>query len=161
MTNTEQAYSTDNPEAVAAYRKIVADMAAFGERIREDCAALGGNKGALIRRGIWGSPDRIVGLEPDGSGQIPPGWRVVRERLEPRRGKPGEDARRWLEDHQPPDVRHGMVEHGLPRHSSVPTETGYRIDQENACTWTPRKLSEFHAAREAFEAAEASATTAA
>jgi hypothetical protein len=170
------AYSTDDPEAVAAFRQAVADRVAFGERVRADCAALGGNKGPLVQSGVWGK-DRIVGLGPDDSGVIPDGWRIVRGRLEPKRGKPGEAARQWLADHQPPDVRHAMTAHGLPRHSTVPSQPGsftrrmiqpalfehegtlwacyegkpgddFDGSDAEGCTWTPRKLSEFYAARE-------------
>jgi hypothetical protein len=177
----EYAYSTDNPEAVAAFRQTRADLISFKDRVRAACAELGGNNGPLVRQGIWGSPDEIVGLDPDDSGTIPEGWRIVRGRLEPRRGKPGDGARKWLAEHQPPDMRHAMVGHGLPRHSQTPSNTGgFRlsapalfehdgvlwacysgkpgegvIDDGQACTWTPRKLSEFHAAREAVKAAKA------
>lgn len=176
----QYAYSTDKPEVVAAYRETKAEMREFGQRMRADCEALGGNSGGLLDRGIWGSPDRIVGLMPDGSGTIPDGWRMVRGRLEPRRGKPGEGARRWLAAHQPPDVRHTLTAHGLPRHSTVPGGPGmsYRLfspalfeldgtlwvcyDGEpgdglmsgealDESVWTPRRLSEFYAAREEVE----------
>lgn len=181
----QYAYSTDNPEAVAAFRQAVADLQAFGERVLADCAALGGNEGPLVHGGIWGSQDRIVGLGPDGSGTIPAGWRIVRGRLEPRRGKPGDLARQWLADRQPPDVRHVMTKYGLPRHSRVPAQSngfthrmiapvlfehegtlwacyegkpgddfdGPEASAAGGCSWTLRKLSEFHAAREALEAA--------
>lgn len=176
----QYAYSTDKPEVLAAYHLVRREMREFGQRMRADCEALGGNSGGLLNRGVWGSPDRIVGLMPDGSGTVPDGWRMVRERLEPRRGKPGEAARRWLADHQPPDVRHTLTGHGLPRHSSVPTKamtyqlippvlfeldgtlwvcyegkpgdelmSGETLDES---IWTPRRLSEFHAAREEAEA---------
>lgn len=174
----EYAYSTDDPEILTAYREALAARNEFGARLKADCEALG-VAGAYVRRGVWGSPDEINALGPDEFGQIPDGWRMVRGQLEPRRGRPGEAARQWLADHQPPDVRHVMTKHGLPRHSSIPSGTGgYRmsapalfehegtlwasyegkpgnlLDGDEKCTWTPRKLSEFHAAREAAEAAD-------
>lgn len=178
---TEYAYSTDNPETVAAFREVRSDLKTYLPRLRADLAALGGVGNPLVRNGIWGSRDELVGLEPDGSGTIPDGWRLVRGRLEPRRGKPGASAREWLAAHQPPDMRHTMAAHGLPRNSAVPTNSGsYRMvtpalfehkdtlwacyegkpgdlmdSKEQDCTWTPRKLSEFWAAKEAFDAAQA------
>jgi hypothetical protein len=181
----ENAYSTDRPEVVAAYRQTVQQRREFGQRVMADCAALGGNQGPLMRRGIWGHPDEIIGLGPDGSGVNPDGWRLVRGRLEPRPRKPGEPARRWLAEHQPPDVRHVLTRHGLPRHSTTPVrERGmtYRVTQPalfeldgvlwvcyqdkpgddlmagetlDESIWTQRRLSEFHAAREAAEARHA------
>lgn len=181
---TEYAFSTDNPAALAAWHDSRAARRVFTERITADTVALGGNKGALVRSGIWGSRDELVGLAPDGSGVIPDGWRIVRDRLEPRRGKAGAGAREWLAAHQPPDVRHALVEHGLPRHSTLSDRDSgsFRLSSPalfehdgalwacyegkpgdhvrsdgTECTWTPRKLSEFHAAREAVEAAQVDA----
>lgn len=182
----QYAYSTDNPETVAVYRQLAAERAAFAERLEADCAALGGNTGGLLRPGMFGQPDALVALDPDGSGTIPDGWRLVRGRLEPRRGAPGEMARAWIADHQPPDVRCALVAHGLPRQSCYeveangfthrrstpalfehdgtlwacylgpPSYPGSLLEAPDggACTWTPRKLSEFYAAREAVQAAE-------
>jgi hypothetical protein len=174
----EYAYSTGDPAALAAYRETREAVQRFAEALKVDCEALGGNDGAYVRFGVWGGRNKIFGLIPDGSGTIPDGWRLVRDQLEPRRGKPGEAAREWLDAHQPPDVRHAMTGHGLPRHSSVPSGTGGYLmkspvlfehddtlwacyegkpgdritSTEAGCTWTPRKLSEFHAAREAVAA---------
>lgn len=177
----QHAYSTGRPEVVAAWRDASEARQEFGRRLAADCEALGGNTGALLNRGVWGSPDRIVALEPDGSGTIPDGWRMVRRQLEPRRGKPGEAARRWLADHQPPDARHTLTGHGLPRHSTMPGGPAmtYRLvspvlfeldgtlwacfegkpgdalmtgDAVDESIWAPRRLSEFHAAREEWEA---------
>jgi hypothetical protein len=152
-------------------------MRTYLPKLQADIAALGGAKNPLVRTGIWGSPDELVALEPDGSGETPDGWRIVRNRIEPRRGKAGDTARRWLADRQPPDLRHTLTKHGLPRHASVATGSGgFRLlaptlfehdgtlwacydgepghgyfDNGQTCTWSPRKLSEFHAAREAHE----------
>lgn len=175
----EYAFSTDNPATLAAYRETRAAAKEFAARLKADCDNLG-VAGAYVRRGVWGSPDEINALGPGESGAVPDGWRMVRDQLEPRRGKPGDAARQWLADHQPPDVRHVMTKHGLPRHSSMPSGTGgYRMSapalfehdgtlwacyegkpggpfdsDDGPCTWTPRKLSEFHTVREAAEAAD-------
>jgi hypothetical protein len=172
------AYSTDEPEILAAFREAAAAMADYLPRLREEIATIGGAKNPLVFSGMWGSPDELVALEPDGSGVIPDGWRMVRSRLEPRRGGPGEGARKWLADHQPPDIRHTLAAHGLPRHAYLSSPSGgFRLippvlfehdgslwacydgepgrgylDDGKPCTWTPRRLSEFHAAKEAREA---------
>lgn len=188
MTN-EHAYSTDNPEAVAAYRQARAEQKEAGKRIAADVAALGAGPRVFVRTSGFSSiPSELTAIEQKGD-HIPEGWRVVRGNLEPRRGKPGEGARKWLADHQPVDVRHVMEAHGLPRTSWIPRGNGlgYRIVSPalfehdgtlwasyegepgttdcgfdtDKCTWTPRKLSEFHAAREAAEDAEANAKAAA
>lgn len=174
------AYSTDNPTVLAAFHETATAMKDYLPRLRAAIDAMPGAKNPLVRSGIWGARDELVAMEADGSGEMPDGWRVVRGRLEPRRGKPGDGARAWLRAHQPPDVRNTLAEHGLPRHSSVPSGGGgFRLmsptlfehdgalwalyegepgrgvlDDGKTCTWAPRRLSEFHAAQEAFEAAK-------
>ncbi len=177
MVSTQHAYSTDNTDAVTAYRQAKDGHAAFADRMRADVEALGAGPRAFLRGG-FGGPTEITALERKGD-HIPEGWRVVRGQLEPRRGKPGETARRWLADHQPVDVRHVLTKHGLPRDVWVPNPKAgnYRVCKpeifehlgilwalyeaepgsseigfdNTPCTWTPRKLSEFHAAFEAFQ----------
>ena len=178
---TQHAYSTDNPAAVAAYRQAKESDIAFSGRLRADVEALGAGPRVYLRSG-FGGPKEITALEQKGD-HIPEGWRVVRGNLEPRRGKPGEAARQWLADHQPGDVRHVLTGHGLPRSVCVPNPGGssYRVvapeifehdgvlwalyeaepgtDElgfdRTPCTWAPRKLSEFHAAFEAFQESRA------
>jgi hypothetical protein len=175
---TEHAYSTSSPAALAAYRDVVAARDEFGPRVVADVEALGAGPGIYTHGGAIG-PEEITSLEQKGD-HVPDGWRVVRGRLVPRRGRPGEVARQWLADHQVPDVRHVMTGYGLPRATWVPSGDGlrYRIvgprlfehegtlwacyegepgtsqsgfDRER-CTWTPRKLSEFYTALEAVQA---------
>lgn len=174
--STEHAYSTADSTAVAAYRQAKADHVTFAERMRADVEALGAGPRVFLRGGGFGSPQRVTALEQKGD-HIPDGWRMVRGNLEPRRGKPGESARQWLADHQPTDARHVLIKHGLPYEVWVPNPKAgnYRVCQpeifehdstlwalyENEpgageiafddakCTWTPRKLSEFYAAKEA------------
>lgn len=184
---TEFAYSTDDPATVAAYRQALADRNEFAARIRADVEQLGaGPRVYLTSSGFPDSPDRITAVEQRGD-HVPDGWRVVRGHLEPRRGKAGDGARRWLADHQPVDVRHVMEQHGLPRAAWVPRDrefgwsivtpklflhdgtlwacyaaepgTGGSGFDDDRCTWTPRRLSEFHAAWEAFEEAKATEST--
>jgi hypothetical protein len=180
------AYSTDNPATVTAYLQAVADRNAMGKSIHDDVLALGAGRRVMMRGGSFaGDRQKIVAIEQQGD-HVPDGWRVVRGNLEPRRGKPGDIARRWLEDHQPIDVRHVMEGHGLPRAVWVPRSDGsfsYRIvkpelfDHDGTlwacyegepgksdsgfdtepCTWEARKLSEFYAAKEARETAKATA----
>lgn len=181
MTEDLHAYSTSDSSALKAYRYATEASRTYGKRIRRDVEALGAGPHVYVNRGMFGSPDKLVALEQDGD-VVPEGWRVVRGRLEPRRGRPGEGARQWLADHQPVDVRHVMQRYGLPRASWVPRGDafGWRIispelfehdgelwacyqgkpgradsdfDREQ-CTWTPRKVSEYYAAKEAFEAAQ-------
>ncbi|PZG12451.1 hypothetical protein C1I95_25725 [Micromonospora craterilacus] len=182
--STERAYSTADPAIVAAYRRAVAARKAAFDRLSADLKTLGAGPRVKAYAGTFpGSADTITAIEQQGD-HIPDGWRLVRGNLEPRRGKPGEDARRWLADHQPVDVRHAMESHGLPRAAWIPrgSDLGYRVvaprlfehdgtlwalyDAEpgtvefdsGKCSWTPRKLSEFHAADEAREDAAAAET---
>lgn len=179
---TQFAYSTDNPEAVAVYRAAKDDHAGFAAKLRADVEALGAGPKVYVRNG-FGGPNEVTALEQKGD-YIPEGWRVVRGNLEPRRGKPGDAARKWLAGHQPTDVRHVLTKHGLPRNVWVPSPSqgNYRVCapeifehqgvlwalyeaepgaglgfDDSPCTWTPRKLSEFHAAFEAFQESIAAA----
>jgi len=173
------AYSTTDPAALAAWRDTMTAEHAHHQTMRAAIDAMPGAKGTIVRQGIFHARDRIIALIPDGSGQVPDGWRLVRGNLEPRRGMPGDNARAWLEAHQPSDVRAVLTGHGLPRFSTRPAGGGrvlnyepvifeqdgtlwacYRgkpgdlLNSSATCTWTPRRLSEFHAALEAVEAAE-------
>ncbi|WP_431728637.1 hypothetical protein [Verrucosispora sp. TAA-831] len=172
---SERAYSTSDPATVAAYRAAADGFQNTARRAQEDSEALGKNKGALIRRHpLFGA--EVIGLAADDPTDPPQGWRYLKsvEHLVPRRGKAGDPAREWLEEHQPPKLRAVMEQHGLPRTSrSDPNSTRYRIMSpalfdhdgtvwalyrgviDGECTWTPRKLSEYHAAREASEDAAA------
>ena len=178
---TETAYSTNDPKIVAAFQEARTAERTAARRAVDDAVALGKNKGPLIVRGIWDIPDRVVGLAPDDPTDPPEGWVYIktRDRLEPRRGNAGVAARDWLAAHQPIDVRRVLTKHGLPRNSkSADSDVSGRyqllsptvFEHEGAlwaryrgevdviageCTWTPRKLSEFYAAREAVEAVAA------
>jgi hypothetical protein len=179
---TQHAYSTDNAEIVAAYRAAKDAHGTFASRLLADLQALGAGPRVYIRNG-FGGPNEVTALEQKGD-HVPDGWRLMKSsgNLEPRRGKPGEPARQWLAEHQPVDVRHVLTQHGLPRSVWVPNPGAgnYRVCapdifehqgvlwalyeaepgaeeigfDNSRCTWTPRKLSEFHAAFEAFSEAD-------
>lgn len=129
-----------------------------------------------------GTHHTITALQPVGD-HAPDGWRIsAAGELVPRRGKPGDPARAWIADHRIPNVRGCLAVTGLARAAWVPgTGFGWRIvpptvfehdgtlwalyqaepgstERESGfdnarCTWTPRKLSDYHIAREAHEAA--------
>lgn len=178
---TEQhAYSTDDPAVVAAFTAAIQARCDFSQRVVDDAETLGKNKGVLRMGGVFGRCE-TVGLAPDDPNDPPEGWTYIRsrDRLEPRRGKAGDAARRWLADHQPPDDADGrtaMEAHGLPRHTGLDRgfSTGristprifhhdgtvwalYSGKPDGECTWAPRRLSEYYAAQEAFEASEQAA----
>lgn len=173
------AYRTTDPAAINAYRTAVIARAGFTARLRAATAAIGANTGAVSTYTAFGGPEKIVGLDPDNSGVIPVGWRVVRGDLVPARSGPGAAAaRRWLKEHQPAatlDPRYVLKSHGLAYQSRVPTGGGTYdvhlpiVDEHNgvlwACyqgepdgdfpgedpglTWEPRPLEEYYAAKRA------------
>jgi hypothetical protein len=179
----QRAYSTDNPEAVAAFRQARADAIAFGPKIDAATKALGKNGGALFFSGGFDS-GRPAGLNADDPNDPPEGWifSKTKDHLVPRRGKPGDPARAWIEAHKrPADALTVLAEHGLPRYDRLGGGSGwgsYRLGSPEVlhhegvlwaryrgepdgtfggpkeCTWLPRKLSEYYAAREAVVAVE-------
>lgn len=173
---TEHVYATNDTATVAVYRETVAAFNEMGRKAGEDAEALGKNKGALIRNHRVSAPE-VVGLGADDPTDPPAGWRYSKaeECLVPRRGQAGEPARQWLDAHQPPDLRAVLEQHGLPR-TCKPGEDFrfflstpgvfehdgtvwalYPAAPDGECAWTPRKLSEWHAAREAAEEAQSAA----
>lgn len=169
----EQAFSTNNPTIVAAFKSASAQAQDAMNQAVDDAKALGKNKGLMVGTSAFDGM-RIKGLSPDDPGDPPGGWRMVGGQLEPRRGKPGEVARQWLKDHQPPNVRGILAEqHGLPLFAIGSPDAmrtrwatplifehdgtlwaSYRGRIDGTCTWEPRKLSELYAAKEAADAAE-------
>lgn len=170
---TEHVYSTSDPTIVAAYRDTRAAFNDMGRQCREDAEKLGKNKGALIVQDRISGP-RVVGLAADDPADPPAGWRYSKGEgnLVPRRGKPGEVARQWLDAHQPPDLRKTLEGHGLPRFCDSGTDLRwflatpgvlehdgtvwamYPAEPDGECSWERRKVSEWHAAKEAAEEAE-------
>ncbi|MCG5464173.1 hypothetical protein MED01_002338 [Micromonospora sp. MED01] len=169
---TEHVYSTSDPDVVTAYTETARNFDDMGRRAREDAEKLGNNKGALIVNRRTSAPE-VVGLSADDPEKPPQGWRYSKTEghLVPRRGKPGDPARQWLEAHQPPDMRAVMEANGLPRFCKHGEDLRwflatpglfehdgtvwamYPTEPDGDCTWDRRKLSEWHAAREAVAAA--------
>lgn len=180
MNNNEHVYSTNAPTIVAAYQATADEYNSMGRKAREDAESLGKNKGALIVNDRVSGP-RVIGLDADDPTDPPQGWRYSKAdgHLVPRRGKPGEPARQWLEAHQPPDLRAVLEGHGLPRFCKHGEDlrwflatpglmfhdgavwARYPTVPNGDCTWEQRRVSEWHAAREAMEAAEQTAGVAA
>ncbi len=118
------AYCTDDPAALDAYRQASARRHEFTMRLRPAAAAIGGNLGPVSAPGGFGGPEEILGLMPDGSGQIPAGWRLRArpQRLEPATGRAGNPARKWLSDFKPPpdvDPTYMLKTHGLAYQSRI------------------------------------------
>lgn len=157
-------YSTDDAGIVAAWRQSQIDFEASRLKTNADAEAFGKNKGVLVRRSLGRL--EVIGLVADDPKDPPAGWRYVREQLEPRRGKPGEAARQWLADSQPPTFRDALErDYGLPMHfgflgipgifeqgGEVWVVYGGKPDGEIGPLWRERKLSEFYAAKERLEA---------
>jgi hypothetical protein len=179
----ESAYSTDDRATVAAYVEACDARRAAGLRAVAAADALGHNKGPAVRTGMWGIPDEITALFPDDATDPQDGWTYLKGRdlLVPRRGKAGDAARTWLNDHQlGADPRVVLAERGLPYNGRRPKEGSlgsfyitrpkvfvhddtlwalYTGEINGDCTWTPRRLSEFHTAFEAYEDAEKAKAT--
>lgn len=138
-------FATSAPAIVDAY--LTARHAARAARLRAIAAAeeIGLNKGPVVRRGVWGTPNAIVGLFTDDPANPPEGWRYIksRERLEPVHGAAGEAARAWLKTYQlPTDPRMVLHNLGLPRHGRKPHPNGFsemltepRIVAHNGMLW--------------------------
>lgn len=164
-TSDQLVYSTDDPATVAGFRQSQVDFEVARLKAIADAAALGKNKGVLVRRSL--GRVEIVGLAADDPKNPPAGWRYVREQLEPRLGKPGKGARQWLTGAQPPSFRDVMEQkYQLPMHfgflgspgvfeqdGEVWAIYGGEPNGEVGPVWRRRKLSEFYAAKERLEAA--------
>ncbi len=169
----EHAFSTDNPETVAAYRDTNRDIDTTMNKAVADAEKIGKNKGLMVTRSGFNGP-RIVGLAELDPNDPPAGWQYTKRagHLVPGRGKAGAEAQKWLDESKPADIRSVLERHGLPRWAKSSHESAsfafntpaifehdgtlwvlYRGHIDGTCTWTPRKLSEYHAAREQFEAA--------
>lgn len=95
-------WSTDDADLVAGYRAECEDERKFAERVIEAAKELGKNSGPLRSGGMFGGW-KTVGLKVLDPNDPPQGW-IYRKRddmLVPRRGKPGDQARAWLELWQP------------------------------------------------------------
>jgi hypothetical protein len=113
----QAAYRTTNPAVLAAWMSTAEKIRDISNRSVDEAKAIGKNKGLMVQRSF--GDERFVGLAPLNPKDPPAGWRYVREQLEPRRGKPGEEATAWLAGIQVPSMRDAMKAHGLPRHCSL------------------------------------------
>lgn len=165
----ERAYSKYDAGLVAAFTTASRLREAAVARIVADARAFPHVKGAATFNSVLEGVPRITGLVTDDPSAPPAGWRYVqrRRRLEPERGPAGQDARRWLSDHQIPPEANGRgllaaaglplyVEHGgdqitisWPRVEVVGGVLWalYRAEPKN-CSWQRRRVSEFYAALE-------------
>jgi hypothetical protein len=121
---TQVAYVTRDPDTVAALRATRTATGAFNAQLAADLQVLGRNTGATGY--TFGRPE-IVGLKPRDPQDPPDGWKYLRRMscLVPRNGRPGEQARRWLADHQPPPRAVDILgDHGAPTSISMPDGFG-------------------------------------
>jgi hypothetical protein len=187
------AFVTRDPEVRAAIRAERAAVDAWRQRLNAALAEM-----PLVRHdrlwltnGVFGAPE-LYALQPVDPAKIPEGWRVLKgkrgapDRIEPRRGQPGLDAREWLAEHQPPKGERLIVaDFGAPTSSSKPSGDGRELitlvkvlltddavhllydSEPGGCVWsrgpempddrwTREPLSSWHLALEAHEAAGAS-----
>lgn len=180
---TQTAYSSDNPEHVVTYRTAIAQAEHARTRLAADMLALNVGTTCNLSGGPLSNGEHytITALTPNGD-HIPTGWRINADGiLVPRRGRPGEPARQWLDNHLIPNPIAVLRRTGLARAAWIPGNGfGYRVipptvfehdntlwalyqgepgqsgagfDNGDTCTWTRRKLSEYHLAKEAHDAA--------
>jgi len=171
---SEHAYSNSDPAVVAQFIAAAEAARAAGLRAIAAAETLGRNKGPAVTPGMWSIADTITGLFPDDPTNPPDGWVYVARHatLRPQRGPAGDSARTWFADNPlVPDARAVIARSGLPYYSRTAGEgMRYRLARPHVfhhdgvlwarylgpvdgdCTWTPRRLSEFHAALEAAAA---------
>jgi len=169
----ETAYSTDHPDVIAAWRDIADREDVFRTQAKAAAELVGKNRGVLFSTNVLGArvPLGLAHIDP---ADPPTGWtfKARRDCLVP----VSADAKRWLAAQQPPkpDLRGVMAEHGLPRNQAVgggrmgtpelflhegtiwvhyrgrpDGSFGGPFDTPDPAVWTPRRLSEYHTAREA------------
>lgn len=110
---SDYTYKTATPEVIAAWTAAVEQHRETASRATTGAEKIGKNNGLMIQRSI--GEEEFVGLAPIDPTDPPEGWRYVRERFEPRRGKAGDEAREWLKSVQLPQLRNIMDDHGLPK----------------------------------------------
>lgn len=165
------AYKTTDPTIVAAFTDTAEQVRDIQNRAVAEAEKIGGNNGLMVSRAFGDL--KVIGLAVGDPANPPEGWRYVRERFEPRRGKPGEQARAWLDSIQPPSVRDVMAQHGLPRNCSLKfgffgspgifmhAGAVYAIykggpDGGVGPSWVSIRPSEYYAAQEQYEDAQKS-----
>jgi hypothetical protein len=127
------AYSTDQPDHVAAYRTAVTHADHQRARIAADMKALGVGTNCHITGGPLSGSDHytITALDPKDD-YVPAGWRILQRdgMLHPRRGQAGDAARQWLADHTIVNVIAALYPTGLARAAWVAGTGhtfGYRV----------------------------------
>lgn len=160
---TETAFLTQSDEVLAEWDRYTEDVQAWSTTLAAESDRLGRN---VYRhaQGL-GRRERVVGLGH--TGEALEGWVKLKKHdfLVPARGKAGESARRWLEEHQPPTgiserlASYGVCEYfvsesrvywpGILRlldglYVSWGTDTGWDGGEH----FRPVLLSEFYAAQE-------------
>lgn len=179
-------YSTSDPTVLAAYTEATEATKAFNLRVLDAAKMLGKNAGVYRGSDIFATTG-VTGLAPLDPNDPPEGWVFLKSKnvLGPARGKAGDPARRWLAGHRPPPSVLDILESsGLPRHD-IRGETrdgqtritaprtfvhdgalwalfegtpGFWTSPKAAeGPWIERAMSEYWAAREAYEAAEKAA----
>ncbi|GGN39705.1 hypothetical protein FHR83_006659 [Actinoplanes campanulatus] len=161
---SDYAYRNTDPDAIAAWHTTAQRHREASNQALTGAKAIGKNKGLMAQRSI--GEQEFVGLAPIDPTDPPEGWRYVRDRFEPRRGKAGDDARAWLKSVQLPDLRDVMQQHGLPKilfkggmmrapamfeHDGAVYALYSAQPDDIGPLWEPIRLSEFYAAQEASD----------
>lgn len=169
------AYKTTDPTILAAWKATAAQIRDAGSRAVDEAEAIGNNNGLMIQRSM--DEERFVGLAPIDPASPPDGWRCVRNQFEPRIGKAGQGARKWLASVQLPNMREVLEALGLPKLTTfmygfigVPglvlhNDAIYALykggpHDEPGEAWEQCRPSEFYAAQESAEEADIAADAA-
>lgn len=170
---SDYAYKNTSPDTIAAWHTAAQQHRDASDRAITGAEAIGKNKGLMVQRSI--GEQEFVGLAPIDPTDPPEGWRYVRDRFEPRRGKAGDEARAWLKSVQLPQLRDVMQRHGLPKilfkdgmmRTPAMFEHGGAVyalysaepDEKDGLTadWQRIPLSEFYAAQEQADSGKATA----
>lgn len=116
MSIHSQAWSCNNPDVVDEYLAARTAYSRFANRVNAAAQEIGNVRGAACAR--TSTDVATVGLFPIDDTDPPAGWRLDRTNtFVPDKGGKGSDARKWLEEHQPPaevNDRAVLIRHGLP-----------------------------------------------
>ena len=167
---TEFAYKNTDLAALAAWNTAVEQHREASRNALDGAERIGKNKGLMVQRSI--GEEEFVGLAPIDPADPPEGWRYVRNRFEPRRGKAGDNARAWLKSVQLPQLRDIMQQHGLPKilfkggmmrtpgmfmHDGVIYASYTAEPDDIGPAWERIPLSEYYAAQEQADSTKAAA----
>lgn len=163
---TETAFLSDSDEVLAEWHSYSEDLQNWSLQLAADSDELG--RRVYRHASGFQRRERVVGLEH--TGEALEGWVKLKKHdfLVPARGRAGEEARRWLERHQPPTgITERLAKYGLAEcyvnesrvywpgvlrllnglYVSWGTDTGW----DGGAHFRPVKLSEFYAAQEEHE----------